>query len=261
MPLVIRSVRLIDGVAEVAREAVDVTVDGPIHRRDRAPTGGPPPDGAIVIDGAGRTLLPGPIDCHAHYPIDTTVDDGFAQFRQDPEAAIALRSAGAARRASRRGDHRSQRRLTRVVRLRPARRDIAAGHVPVPAARGRPCPHITGGHGWPFGREADSVLEFVRGVRANVRDGADVIKAVASEAAMLSGWDQGAGRRDDGGRAPGDGRRGGPAPSPGPRTTRRAARRSSARHGPGSQASSTRSSPRRATSRSWLRAARRSCPR
>ena len=45
---------------------------------------------------------------------------------------------------------------------------------------------ITGGHGRHFGREADGEIELVRAVRANVRDGSDVIKIVSSEAAMLS---------------------------------------------------------------------------
>ena len=45
---------------------------------------------------------------------------------------------------------------------------------------------ITGGHGRQFGREADSILELVRAVRANVRDGSDVIKIVSSAAAMVT---------------------------------------------------------------------------
>ena len=50
---------------------------------------------------------------------------------------------------------------------------IAAGQVPGPQllAAG-PTLTITGGHGWLFGREADGELEFVKAVRANVRDGA-----------------------------------------------------------------------------------------
>jgi imidazolonepropionase-like amidohydrolase len=63
---------------------------------------------------------------------------------------------------------------------------IAAGRVAGPRllAAG-PALTITGGHGYQFGREADGVLEFVKAVRANVRDGAEVIKVVSSEAAML----------------------------------------------------------------------------
>ena len=52
-----------------------------------------------MIDGRGGTLLPGLIDCHAHYPIDPTVEDGFVQFRHDSELTVGLRAAGMARRA------------------------------------------------------------------------------------------------------------------------------------------------------------------
>jgi imidazolonepropionase-like amidohydrolase len=64
---------------------------------------------------------------------------------------------------------------------------IDAGHVAGPRmlAAG-PALTITGGHGYQFGREADGPLEFVKAVRANVRDGAEVIKIVSSEAAMLT---------------------------------------------------------------------------
>ncbi len=64
---------------------------------------------------------------------------------------------------------------------------IDAGYIAGPRilAAG-PALTITGGHGWMFGREADGEDEFRRAVRANVRDGADVIKVVSSEAAMLT---------------------------------------------------------------------------
>jgi imidazolonepropionase-like amidohydrolase len=45
---------------------------------------------------------------------------------------------------------------------------------------------VTGGHGHLFGIEADDEVEFVRAVRRQVRDGADNIKLMASEAAMLT---------------------------------------------------------------------------
>jgi imidazolonepropionase-like amidohydrolase len=192
--LVIRGVRLIDGLADEARTNLDVTVEADRIAAITASTGGPAPAGALVIDGTGKTLLPGLIDCHAHYPIDAAVEDGFLQFRHDPETTIALRAAGAARRALEAG----------VTTARSAgspgsfdyvlRDAIDAGHVAGPRmlAAG-PALTITGGHGWLFGREADGEAEFVRAVRANVRDGADVIKVVASEAAMLSGADHGAG--------------------------------------------------------------------
>ena len=192
--IVIRDVRLIDGRSPEAQDGVDVQVDGDRITSITASVDGPDPVGATVIDGAGSTLLPGLIDCHAHYPIDSTVEDGFAGFRHDSPLTVGYRAAGMARRALMAGvtTARSAGSPDRFdYELRDA---IDAGHVlgPRMLAAG-PAMTITGGHGWPFGRECDSELEFVRGVRANVRDTADVIKVVASEAAMLSGWDQGGG--------------------------------------------------------------------
>ena len=64
---------------------------------------------------------------------------------------------------------------------------IAAGHVPGPrlVAAGSAI-GITGGHGHAFGLEADGPEALVTATRRVVRDGADVVKVVASEAAMLT---------------------------------------------------------------------------
>jgi imidazolonepropionase-like amidohydrolase len=187
-----RGVRLIDAVSDEARADVDVVVrDGRIDSIE--PTGALPEDEG-AIDGAGMTLLPGLIDCHAHYPIDPTVEDGFLQFRQDPDTTIVLRAAREARRALEAGTT-TARSAGSPGRFDVVLRDaIEAGYVAGPRllAAG-PALTITGGHGWLFGVEVDGEAEFVRAVRANVRDGADVIKVVASEAAMLTPSDNGAG--------------------------------------------------------------------
>jgi imidazolonepropionase-like amidohydrolase len=58
---VVSNVRVFDGLAVTERTSV-VVRDGRIERVGR----GSPPRGLPVIDGAGRTLLPGFIDAHAH---------------------------------------------------------------------------------------------------------------------------------------------------------------------------------------------------
>ncbi len=186
--LLIRNVRLVDGVADEPQDAMDVVIGAEqIERVEPHDAGLDVPADVDVIDGAGATLLPGLIDCHAHYTIDATVPDGFETFRHDPETTIVLRAAGMARRAIEAGvttarSAGSPRNLDVVLR-------DAIDHGDVPGPRllaAGPALTITGGHGWLFGREADGEAEFVRAVRANVRDGADVIKVVSSEAAMLT---------------------------------------------------------------------------
>jgi imidazolonepropionase-like amidohydrolase len=184
--IVIRGARLIDGLSDGSRTGLDVVVDGdrivaveptdPTRHRD-----------ASLVDGAGMTVLPGLIDCHTHYTVDPTVEDGFLLYRAETPEQLVLRAAGMARRALEAGvtTARSAGSAANLdVILGGA---IAAGHVAGPRLLpAGPALTITGGHGYQFGREADGVLEFVKAVRANVRDGAAVIKIVASEAAMLT---------------------------------------------------------------------------
>ncbi|HET7093981.1 MAG TPA: amidohydrolase family protein, partial [Thermomicrobiales bacterium] len=60
-----RDVRIFDGVGPALSAASHVLVQGNAIQQI---TGGPiaPPPGALVIDGGGRTLMPGLIDAHAH---------------------------------------------------------------------------------------------------------------------------------------------------------------------------------------------------
>src|SRR5262245_50793878 len=61
-PLVIRNVRVFDG-SRVVPDRTVVVQDGKIQSVGR---GGRVPEGAEVVDGRGKTLLPGLIDAHTH---------------------------------------------------------------------------------------------------------------------------------------------------------------------------------------------------
>ena len=191
---VFSNVRLIDGVEDAARNDVDVVVDGERitaivphgaawpEAPSAAPDGAPP----VVIDGTGSTLLPGLIDAHAHYTFDPT-EGSIATIARRSDAEIVLAAAGHAARALRAGVT-TARGAGSIRNLELALRDaIAAGRVPGPRllAAGSAI-GITGGHGHQFGIEADGEFELARAVRQQVREGADVIKIVASEAAMLT---------------------------------------------------------------------------
>lgn len=182
-----RGVRLIDGVADAPLAEVDVVVESE-RIRSVLPrgTGGPVPEGVKVIDGRGKTLLPGLIDCHVHYTFDPAVADFSANIaRSDLDVAAsatkqARRALGAGVTSARSAG--AQRNID--IWLRDA---INAGQIPGPRLQAAGLAvGITGGHGHMFGIEADGEVEFVRAVRRQVRDGADVIKIIASEAAMLT---------------------------------------------------------------------------
>lgn len=187
MNLLIRDVRLIDGLADAPRDHVDVTIHGQriaaigTHDPSRTPT-----FDETVIDGSGRTLLPGLIDAHAHYTFDPT-EGSIAVIARRSDAEIVLAAAGNAALALRAGIT-SARGAGSIRNLEVVLRDaIAAGHVPGPriVAAGTAV-GITGGHGFQFGLEADGPEALVTATRQVVRDGADVVKVIASEAAMLT---------------------------------------------------------------------------
>ena len=189
MGIHILDIRVIDGVADDPREHVDVVIEGELivsvtpHEPVRRPTSSAD---ANAIEGAGHTLLPGLIDVHAHYTFDPT-EGSLAAIARRSDAAIILAAAGHAARALRAGVT-TARGAGSIRNLEVAVRDgIAAGHVPGPRlVVAGTAVGITGGHGHAFGLEADGPKALASATRRVVRDGADVVKVVASEAAMLT---------------------------------------------------------------------------
>jgi imidazolonepropionase-like amidohydrolase len=194
MRTLIADVRLIDGVADTPREHVDVLIEGErivaVEPHDATRWKQDGADGATAnttrIDGTGRTLLPGLIDAHAHYTFDPT-EGSIGAILARSDAEIVLAAAGHAERALRAGVT-TARGAGSLRNLEPVLRDaIDAGVVPGPRIlTAATAVGITGGHGYQFGLEADSPEAFVTATRRVVRDGADVVKVIASEAAMLT---------------------------------------------------------------------------
>ncbi len=188
MSILVRGVRLIDGVAEAARDHIDVLVEG-----QRIASIGPhdpdlvvDPARTVVVEGAGRTLLPGLIDAHAHYTFDPT-EGSLQEIARRPDVLILEAAAGHAGRALRAGIT-TTRGAGSIRNLECRLRDaIAAGQVAGPriVAAGTAVGAI-GGHGSAFGLEADGPDALAAATREVVSRGADVVKVVASEAAMLT---------------------------------------------------------------------------
>lgn len=187
MTVLIRDVRLIDGLADDARTHVDVVVVGELIESvaDHDPARSVPP-GTAVVEASGRTLLPGLIDAHAHYTFDPTEGSLQAIARRDDETILAAgrRHAAIALRAgvtSARGAG-SMRNLGTVLRD-----EIAAGRTPGPRlVEAATAVGSVGGHGSAFGLEASGTDGLAAITRQVIDGGADVVKVVASEAAMLT---------------------------------------------------------------------------
>lgn len=183
--IVIRDVAVFDGEAAKLRPGQSVRIEG---GRIVAVGSDVPQDGARVIEGAGRTLLPGLIDCHVHLTFRGEPNEPL--HMQETAATYALRAAANARTTLAAG-------FTTV-------RDLAAPHAVncdvakavedglVEGSRviaaGRNIT-MTGGHGWTMGREADGADEVRKAVREQLKAGAKAIKLMASGGVMTPGVD------------------------------------------------------------------------
>lgn len=142
--------------------------------------------GVVVNDFPGGTILPGLVDAHIHLSFDgtpstvatMTVEDDATQILAMASRARAMLRAGVTT-VRDLGDRNGL-----AVRLRDA---VNAGHIEGPRILAANAPvTITGGHCWFLGGEANGIDEIRRVVRRNIREGADVIKVMASGGAMTA---------------------------------------------------------------------------
>ena len=138
------------------------------------------PEGTRVIPVDGSTLLPGFIDCHVHLCMDGSPDPMAAIMAETP-VATTLKAARMARETI----------LGGVTTIRDMggkdgidlgiKQSIADGLIPGPRmlVSGKLiC--MTGGHGWPIGREANGVDDVRRAAREQIKAGADIVKLMAT---------------------------------------------------------------------------------
>src|SRR5919108_349953 len=190
MTVLFRDVRLIDGVSHEAQEHMDVRLDGERigavepHAASRAVA-----PGTTVVEGTGRTLLPGLIDAHAHYTFDPTEGSLQTIARRDDEtilagarrhAALALRAGVTTARGA--GSIRGLELLLRD--------EIRAGRTPGPriVAAGAAVGSV-GGHGSAFGLEAAGPEGLAIVTRQVIERGADVVAGDAGRRVMSHAQD------------------------------------------------------------------------
>jgi imidazolonepropionase-like amidohydrolase len=148
--------------------------------------GGPVPPGAVILDGAGGTLLPGLIDSHTHTSMDSLrlallfgvttelemMGHWSAQDRQrvlDQDDVADVRSAGMA--ITPPGGH-------------PSEYLIAAGDAPSSGAESEDSHHDGPPPGWeyPFCSTAGDVVKFVED---SVAEGSDYIKIMIEDGTVV----------------------------------------------------------------------------
>lgn len=175
---ILTNLRLVDGVSSLVQDGRSIVVrDGVIEAI--VPAHEAPGE---AIDLGGAYVMPGLINMHTHFSLSLPGAGGDAVSALDPHE-LALYMADGARRTL----------LSGVTTVRcvaekggadfALRRAIEAGHVPGPriftAGKALCC---TGGHG----HDADDTIEcdgadaFARGVRSQVKAGADLIKLMIS---------------------------------------------------------------------------------
>ncbi|GAA1176706.1 metal-dependent hydrolase family protein [Pseudonocardia alaniniphila] len=183
----IRDVTIIDGTGASPVPDQALVVEGRriawMGPADQAPVTSP----ETVVEGEGRTLLPGLINCHVHLTADGAPDT-FAQAAGDSIPKATLRAARSAWATLHSG-------VTTVRDCGAAdgvvvelAKEIERGAVPGPRvqAAGRVIT-MTGGHGHFIGREADGPDEVRKATRQEIKAGAAVIKIMATGGVLTPG--------------------------------------------------------------------------
>ncbi len=191
MACILKSARVIDGRGDVFDDVFLAIEDGKI-REIGANQELPATARVPVIDLAGRTVMPGFIDCHVHLSMDG-VADVAAQAARDTKTVGALRMARNAERTLRAG-------ITTVrdcgaknhvdIEFRHAVGEGLHAMAPRMLVSGMPIA-MTGGHCWQFGREADGPDEVRRAAREQIKAGADCIKMMATGGILTEGTEIG----------------------------------------------------------------------
>jgi imidazolonepropionase-like amidohydrolase len=183
----LRDVTVLDGTGADPVPGQAVVVEGRriawVGPVDQAPSTAP----ESVVDGGGRTVLPGLVNCHVHLTADGA-PDLLAQVAGDTVPVATLRAARSAWTTLQSG-------VTTVRDCGAAddivvelAKEIARGAVPGPRvqAAGRVIT-MTGGHGHFIGREADGPDEVRKATRAEIKAGAAVIKVMATGGVLTPG--------------------------------------------------------------------------
>jgi imidazolonepropionase-like amidohydrolase len=179
--VIVRAGLLYDGTLDAPKRNVDVIVEGTAVADIRAAAEGATPDFSAAC------VTPGLVNAHAHLE-GSGEPDMMQMVATTTQNERLLRAVENARKAVSAGvttirDVGSSNGIAADVRDA-----IVAGRIPGPRMRAAGyvlC--MTGGHGWPIGREVDSPDEARKAVREQMKAGADCIKMIATGGVMTKG--------------------------------------------------------------------------
>jgi len=99
--MIIRNVRLFDGISDQPQDSVDVLAEGtPIVAVSSSPVAGDASDGVVEIDGKGKFLMPGLSDAHVHLMGNA---NSMVDFLQGPTGSLYGNTIAEAKRMLLRG--------------------------------------------------------------------------------------------------------------------------------------------------------------
>lgn len=192
MDLLLRNVRIVDGRGGDPVPHGSVAVQGNRLSYVGSMAGAPSPAaGTTVLDGGGRTVIPGLIDCHTHITIDEMDVVSPRRVYLEGELLGILQAAARGQKCLENGITTLRDCNAPGVGTFALRKAFDRGILPGPRLflSGQAIT-ATGGHMHVMSFEADGPDAVRRGVREQLKAGADFIKMVAEAASGSGGFDR-----------------------------------------------------------------------
>ena len=189
--MLLTNARVFDGTGKLWVDAT-IRLEGDRIASVSVGTAPTPVAGEEVLDLAGKTVIPGLINCHTHICLDGSPDPA-ATWKHQTITKNVLVATQHAERTIRAGIT-TVRDLGGMEYVDIALRDtINEGVIPGPRMKvSGKVVCMTGGHGWGVGgREADGPAETRKAAREQLKAGADVIKVMATGGVMTFGVEPG----------------------------------------------------------------------
>ncbi len=179
--MIVRAGILYDGTLDPPKRGVELVVEGAFVKEIRAAQEG------AAYDRAAACVTPGLVNAHAH--LEASGEPDMMQMVATTTCNQRMLRAVENARKSLAAGITTIRDIGSSNAIAPDLRDaIAAGRILGPRMRAAGavlC--MTGGHGWPIGREVDSPDEARKAVREQMKIGADCIKLIATGGVMTKG--------------------------------------------------------------------------